>query len=492
MFNNDSSVTRIKKIKFTNIKNVKFGEINLESDGDSGIYNTENVIGIYGQNGSGKSAFVEVMKIVDDLLQGKAITRNLSNVIHVDENKCSIEVEFAISFGNELDTKLFYNCSYFVEFTRTSWLVEKNIFSDNDIYEKDELPSVVLNKEVFNYNDKTPSRAYINYDIENYSETFVDENLRQFFENSYKEQVEIRFLKNKSLLECRSFIFSHALVNSVSNYILNNFDTNKESHNFEWCLFASSLINKIKIYSFTKLNVLDESDISDATEFPFFIKLDDEVKSYNKIKLNNSFDGTRLKASEVNKLKASVEQVNIVLSTIIKDLYLTVKEVNSYTSSKKDVEDEFDIKIYSLRDNTTIDLMNESQGIRKFISLLNLLIQVYNDESVCLVIDEFDSAIFEYLLGELLYVFKNEAKGQLIFTSHNLRPLEVLDSNSVVFTTTNPENRYIKFKDTEQTKNFRDMYYEVIKFGGQDEEVYNLSKTYAIRRAFEEAGDLNE
>lgn len=31
-------------------------------------------------------------------------------------------------------------------------------------------------------------------------------------------------------------------------------------------------------------------------------------------------------------------------------------------------------------------------------------------------------------------------KGQLLFTSHNMRPLEVLDNTNIYFTTTNPEN----------------------------------------------------
>ena len=38
------------------------------------------------------------------------------------------------------------------------------------------------------------------------------------------------------------------------------------------------------------------------------------------------------------------------------------------------------------------------------------------------MIDELDSGIYEYLLGECLEVMQDKAKGQLIFTSHNLRP----------------------------------------------------------------------
>ena len=37
--------------------------------------------------------------------------------------------------------------------------------------------------------------------------------------------------------------------------------------------------------------------------------------------------------------------------------------------------------------------------------------------------------MFEYLLGNILSVFKERGKGQLLFTSHNLRALEVIKDN---------------------------------------------------------------
>ena len=43
----------------------------------------------------------------------------------------------------------------------------------------------------------------------------------------------------------------------------------------------------------------------------------------------------------------------------------------------------------------------------------------------------FDECNFEYMLGELLDIFEKSVKGQLIFTSHNLRALEMLDKKSI-------------------------------------------------------------
>ncbi len=69
------------------------------------------------------------------------------------------------------------------------------------------------------------------------------------------------------------------------------------------------------------------------------------------------------------------------------------------------------------------------------------------------MIDELDSGIYEYLLGECLEVMQDKAKGQLIFTSHNLRPLEILENDSLLYTTVNPENCYIKSSYIKNTQN---------------------------------------
>ena len=66
----------------------------------------------------------------------------------------------------------------------------------------------------------------------------------------------------------------------------------------------------------------------------------------------------------------------------------------------------------------------ESDGIRKIVSVLSLIIDAYNEQSCTIAIDELDAGVFEYLLGEVLQTFQESGKGQFIFTSHNLRPLE--------------------------------------------------------------------
>ena len=48
--------------------------------------------------------------------------------------------------------------------------------------------------------------------------------------------------------------------------------------------------------------------------------------------------------------------------------------------------------------------------IRKIISVLGLLISVYNRKSITVAIDELDSGIFEYLLGEILRIISEKGE----------------------------------------------------------------------------------
>ena len=116
---------------------------------------------------------------------------------------------------------------------------------------------------------------------------------------------------------------------------------------------------------------------------------------------------------------------------------------------------------------------------------------MYNRPSFTVAIDELDSGVFEYLLGEMLRILAEHGKGQLIFTSHNLRPLETLDKGFIAFTTTNPENRYLRLTGVKANHNLRDFYYRDIVLGEQRETVYAPTNNSEIAFAFREAGEYD-
>ncbi len=137
-----------------------------------------------------------------------------------------------------------------------------------------------------------------------------------------------------------------------------------------------------------------------------------------------------------------INQTNEVLSTIIPDLKIDIQKITEQMldNGERGVQFEF----LSNRAGRILPLRTESEGILKIIAILSALIAVYNKPNACIVIDELDSGVFEYLLGELLKIIEQTGQGQLFFTSHNLRILEVLSTKNLWFTTSNEHNRYIQ------------------------------------------------
>ena len=184
-----------------------------------------------------------------------------------------------------------------------------------------------------------------------------------------------------------------------------------------------------------------------------------------------------------------IKEMNTVLNAIVPHLELGVY------ATGEELTDEgkkgYSVEIVSLKNGKAIPLRYESEGIIKIISITNVLLCVYNNPSVCLIIDEFDASVFEYLLGEIISVFSKGAKGQMIFTSHNLRILEMIDKDSVIFSTSNPDNRYIRMTNIKNTNNLRDVYIRSILLGGTKENIYEETDSQeigmALRRAWRDA-----
>ena len=188
-------------------------------------------------------------------------------------------------------------------------------------------------------------------------------------------------------------------------------------------------------------------------------------------------------------VQKTVEEINIVLKTIIPDMSLRLFEQKRELVGKNEVN--IVAELVSVRGTDEIPLRNESDGIKRIVSILGALIGAYNQRNVCLVIDEIDSGVFEYLLGELLEIFSLDMSGQIIFTSHNLRILEKIKKESVVFTTTNPDNRYVRLKYVKPNNNLRDLYLREMIIQEQDEELYKETDSYEIRRSLYKAGVIN-
>ena len=293
--------------------------------------------------------------------------------------------------------------------------------------------------------------------------------------NDKTKMVDLLVTKKMMQATSRSFIFSREMLNVFR----------KNCSNAEYL----SLIESLVVFGNRELYIIKTKNSGlismNALPLPFNYKGENTITYGNlMIPLDSAIPIPEDAYDIVQKV---IENMNIVLKQIVPDL--TIDVVDLGTVLLKNGNMGRSIQLMSLKNGKAIPFKFESEGIKKIVSILQLLIVVYNNASITVAIDEIDAGIFEYMLGELLNIISEKGKGQLIFTSHNLRPLETIDKGFIAFTTTNPEKRYIRMTNVKGNNNLRDFYYRDIVLGEQNEQLYNPTNNFEIALAFREAGE---
>ena len=105
------SLVRICEIRLTGFKNTTCGVVQMPSELNEAYFMRHaDVLGIYGQNGSGKTAIIEAMDFIQRLLMGKPLPADAVEYIGKDQGHCSIEVTFAIEYGG-VQSQIIYTAS---------------------------------------------------------------------------------------------------------------------------------------------------------------------------------------------------------------------------------------------------------------------------------------------------------------------------------------------------------------------------------------------
>ena len=160
---------------------------------------------------------------------------------------------------------------------------------------------------------------------------------------------------------------------------------------------------------------------------------------------------------EAKILEDTVKEINSIFSTIIPNSKLsTERKVDRLEGEELKIG----VNIYVEKDGRKLLLDQESTGIIKLVSLLSIILYYIKDKEAIVAIDEFDIHIFEYLLALFLEKISLYAKGQLIFTAHNLLPMEKLDKESIIISTKDEEKgvKYVYLKGVSLTTNLRQKY----------------------------------
>lgn len=451
---------RIDHIEINNFKNVKHGVIDLTSKKQNA-----SILALYGQNGSGKTALIECIEILKNAISGRKLPTYASELVNLDSDYSTLIFKFSIT--EDLDiTYLVYKFSIKKEAVETIELNEKSTYTA--IFNE-----VVLISKYSNGKSVSPLKPLIDTAD---GEPFGPQTKYRSLIGNKELDTDVIVAKKLAYKSGTSFIFSNELLSLIKN------NTNDDIAN---PLFA---LNKYGIRNLFVLSTRDSAMISfDALPLVFRFESENNGAS-GKISIPIQGNGI-IPEVFYDLLIKIIKSMNVVLEQIIPGLNVGVKNLGE--ELLKDNTKGIRVQLISIRGNKSIALKYESEGIKKIVAILQLLIVIYNNPTVTVAIDELDSGIFEYLLGEIMRIISEHGKGQLIFTSHNLRPLETIDKSFVAFTTVNPDNRYIRFTNVKTSNNLRDFYYRDIILGEQSEPVYEPTNNRKIAYAFLKALDVD-
>jgi len=463
-------LVRISDIELNGFKNVRHGYLSIDSEDTA---EKASLLGIYGQNGSGKTSVIEAMEFVQILLMGKSLPQDTAEYINAEMGFCEIKVRFCIMTDSGK--------------SKAAYSVKLKKDGDFFFLDREELSYYKWNGE--KYGSKHTVIEHNSDDSMSFKPKYRYENLIKINPDN---RINVAMDKKISLKDRNSFIFNEEGRKLFSpRWFADTEDKILREKSIEATADYDFIIKSLYDYAVFDLFVITSKHsgpISMELLMPVAFRVRHNAgiaKGDIPILLGQPSDIPE-EAFEI--VKRIVAEINIVLSAVIPNMTLEV--YNHGKQLMKDGTEGYRIELLSRRGNVVIPLKYESEGIIKIVSILNVLMCIYNNPGMCMMADELDSGIFEFLLGEILAVFENGAKGQLIFTSHNLRALEMIDKEHLIFSTTNENNRYIKLKNVKSNNNVRDLYLRAITLGGQNEEIYAETDSIEIGRALRKAGRM--
>lgn len=353
-----------------------------------------NIKGIYGVNGSGKSAILESVNIMRNLmtdvnyLNNPIVQKNLNEIINKKTSKLSISADFLVKDSQNI--YLFrYNINLIKNVMERYIIDEERLLYKKATSRKDELDTLLHIKD--------------GEVIEIYKEEDTD--LMEYF---IKKTMNL--LSNSSSL----ILYSEVMSNS------DEFKTRRVSF-LGMCLWALRIVaENIYIY-------MDQSD-NHVNYFLSDILLEEKDLDFTTI-INQA---KRLNANKLNIFHTNFDTVEknaySKYESIVKRLYNFIKifkpELLNIDIDRKENGDVYVCSLNMVYDNYSISTEFESTGIKKLIKLF-IYLDIMTKGGI-VFIDELDSNLHDVYLCALLEYLMDFGRGQLCFTTHNVGPMDIL------------------------------------------------------------------
>ena len=452
---------KLRKIKLKNFINAKDGMIKITPE--------SKVVGIYGPNGSGKTTLVKAFKCAKAIFSERKPGDDSDEVylpaslIMIGEDKATISLEWEIGTEGNLEYSFSIRRSDIqpnIAYISSESLTCKGVLGQQDF-------SLQINK-----------RGY-NKDLEELSlqlALLAGKLDGLFFSKEYSLE-KLKDAYKKTRKENRSFFAYDGLFDMIEDG--RDSDQTESFSNFvSDVLFSLHWYFKL-MYFFADTEegqTRHDDNFDDFASIFYFLIYPDEVERMGIDPIEEIEDYNEIEMLR-NLCKKRVSEVNSILKEILPSVSLLY---------------ESDDRLLIEKNGVRIPFSAASYGEKKLIRLTKDLLEVSLYDGITIIIDEFDEGLFELRLEKLLFWLLDNTIGMVIFTAHNLMPLEVLPPKAIWFTTVAQKKLYATMRNVKSKSNMRDKYYRILTVGDDENPPFNYDiDSDSIANAFSIAAYRN-
>lgn len=384
----------ILRLKICGLKNIEapvefnFYKKTINNDFDPEKY---RIKAIYGENGSGKTAVITSVKLLQNLLINKSYLadndtqRSLIETINKKTKKGFVECEFYLNF-DDVKMIMCYKVDFAVKNDERLYITAERLECKNGRYSKNAYSPVFVTKDgsLIDYADKS---AYAFF-----KEKTMNLLDKQTFSSSLLELADI----NEDYRKNDAFIYQMLLL-----------------------IFAASLYvsldeadNHINYAIRERIREMDEDNLK-SHGIDLIYQINNKVLSAN--------------CNEHMIRKEYFGRYEKKIDRLFDFIKIFKPELKKIEIEKKDYDKCYQCNLKMVYEDYTLDKEFESRGIKKLMDLFNFLDAASTGYIV--FIDELDSSINDVYLDKLIEYFVYYGKGQLCFTAHNISPMTVLKGN---------------------------------------------------------------